>query len=77
MLVGCLVDICPYGNFESARDHFFGTCLEHSKATALHVPEVLLHTISSTTLESGWKAYEEQTVTGKNGMIYIRRRPLK
>lgn len=28
-LIGCLVDICPYGNFESARDHFLGTCLEH------------------------------------------------
>lgn len=27
-LVGCLVDICPYGNFFSARDHFWGTCLE-------------------------------------------------
>lgn len=29
-VLGCLVDICPYGNFESARDHFEGTCLEHS-----------------------------------------------
>lgn len=28
-VIGCLVDICPYGNFESARDHFLGTCLEH------------------------------------------------
>lgn len=28
-LLGCLVDICPYGNFESARDHYLGTCLEH------------------------------------------------
>lgn len=27
-LVGCLVDICPYGSFFSARDHFWGTCLE-------------------------------------------------
>ncbi|KAG7192545.1 uncharacterized protein KQ657_001642 [Scheffersomyces spartinae] len=29
LLLGCLVDICPYGTFESARDHYFGTCLEH------------------------------------------------
>lgn len=28
-VIGCLVDICPYGKFESARDHFLGTCLEH------------------------------------------------
>lgn len=28
-LLDCLVDICPYGTFESARDHYFGTCLEH------------------------------------------------
>lgn len=76
VLVSCLVDICPYGNFESARDHFLGTCLEHSKATALHVPEVVLYTAASTMLESAWQTYEEQTVTGKNGMIYIRRRPL-
>lgn len=27
-LIGCLVDICPYGTFELARDHFLGTCLE-------------------------------------------------
>lgn len=32
-LIGCLVDICPYGTFESARDHFLGTCLEHEKPT--------------------------------------------
>ncbi|CCH46339.1 Midasin [Wickerhamomyces ciferrii] len=31
-LVGCLVDICPYGNFFSARDHFWGTCLERLSA---------------------------------------------
>lgn len=30
-LVGCLVDICPYGVFDSARDHYLGTCLEHKK----------------------------------------------
>ncbi|KAI3403320.2 hypothetical protein KGF56_003908 [Candida oxycetoniae] len=30
-LVGCLVDICPFGTFQSARDHFIGTCLEHGK----------------------------------------------
>lgn len=28
-LIGCLVDICPYGAFDSARDHFVGTCMEH------------------------------------------------
>lgn len=76
VLVSCLVDICPYGNFESARDHFLGTCLEHSKATALRDHEVLLYTTDVTMIETGWQAYEEQTVTGKNGMIYIRRRPL-
>lgn len=27
-LVGCLVDVCPYGDFLNARDHFWGTCLE-------------------------------------------------
>lgn len=32
-LVACLVDICPYGNFESARDHYLGTCMEHGMAT--------------------------------------------
>ncbi|CCE72945.1 Piso0_000552 [Millerozyma farinosa CBS 7064] len=31
VLIGCLVDICPYGVFDAARDHFLGTCLEHSK----------------------------------------------
>lgn len=31
-LVGCLIDLCPYGSFESARDHFLGTCLEHKRA---------------------------------------------
>lgn len=30
-IFGCLVDICPYGNFESARDHYLGTCLEHNR----------------------------------------------
>lgn len=30
-LVGCLVDICPVGNFEASRDHFIGTCLEHGR----------------------------------------------
>lgn len=29
-LVSCLVDICPLGNLDSARDHFLGTCLEHN-----------------------------------------------
>lgn len=32
-IVGCLIDICPFGNFNSARDHFLGTCLEHGKPT--------------------------------------------
>ncbi|KAG7663564.1 uncharacterized protein J8A68_002950 [[Candida] subhashii] len=32
-LIGCLVDICPYGTFLSARDHFMGTCLEHGRPT--------------------------------------------
>ncbi|RLV95237.1 hypothetical protein JA1_001233 [Spathaspora sp. JA1] len=27
----CLIDICPYGAFLSARDHFIGTCLEHGR----------------------------------------------
>lgn len=31
LIIGCLVDICPYGTFESSRDHFLGTCLEHNK----------------------------------------------
>ena len=30
-LIQCLVDICPYGTFLSARDHFLGTCMEHGK----------------------------------------------
>lgn len=34
ILIGCLVDICPYGVFDAARDHFLGTCLEHSKPTS-------------------------------------------
>lgn len=29
-ILGCLVDICPYGTFESSRDHYLGTCLEHN-----------------------------------------------
>ncbi|EGV65158.1 hypothetical protein CANTEDRAFT_113633 [Yamadazyma tenuis ATCC 10573] len=32
-ILGCLVDICPYGTFEAARDHYFGTCLEHGQPT--------------------------------------------
>lgn len=32
-MIGCLVDICPYGTFNSARDHFLGTCLEHGAPT--------------------------------------------
>lgn len=28
-LFDCMVDNCPYGDFEAGRDHFFGTCLEH------------------------------------------------
>ena len=32
-IVGCLIDICPFGNFNSARDHFLGSCLEHGKPT--------------------------------------------
>lgn len=27
-VIDCLVDICPYGNFFGARDHFWGTCVE-------------------------------------------------
>ena len=26
---GCMIDICPWGNFDAGRDHFLGTCLEH------------------------------------------------
>lgn len=32
-IVACLVDICPFGTFLSARDHYIGTCLEHGKPT--------------------------------------------
>ncbi|GMG30951.1 unnamed protein product [Ambrosiozyma monospora] len=27
--LGCLTDVCPFGNFFPARDHYLGTCLEH------------------------------------------------
>lgn len=37
-IIACLVDICPLGNFESARDHFLGTCLEHNRPAALFPP---------------------------------------
>lgn len=37
-VLGCLVDICPYGTFESSRDHYFGTCLEHGKPTNGNYP---------------------------------------
>ncbi|ABN67723.2 predicted protein, partial [Scheffersomyces stipitis CBS 6054] len=30
-VLGCMVDICPYGTFFSGRDHFIGTCMEHGK----------------------------------------------
>lgn len=30
-LLSCFIDICPLGTFFSARDHYFGTCLEHGK----------------------------------------------
>lgn len=32
-IVTCLVDICPFGVFVSARDHYIGTCLEHGRPT--------------------------------------------
>ncbi|EMG46345.1 hypothetical protein G210_3406 [Candida maltosa Xu316] len=32
-IIGCLVDICPFGAFLSARDHYIGTCLEHGRPT--------------------------------------------
>ena len=32
LTIGCLVDdICPFGTFISARDHYIGTCLEHGR----------------------------------------------
>ncbi|CAH2351487.1 hypothetical protein CLIB1423_03S07404 [[Candida] railenensis] len=39
-LIGCLVDICPYGTFELARDHFLGVCLERQSnpAPPSHLP---------------------------------------
>lgn len=37
-VIGCLVDICPYGTFEASRDHYFGTCLEHEKPTYGNYP---------------------------------------
>ncbi|KAG2732038.1 hypothetical protein G9P44_004455 [Scheffersomyces stipitis] len=30
-VLGCMVDICPYGTFFSGRDHFIGTCMEHGR----------------------------------------------
>lgn len=37
-VIGCLVDICPYGTFEASKDHYFGTCLEHKKPTYGNYP---------------------------------------
>ncbi|SGZ47202.1 CIC11C00000001789 [Sungouiella intermedia] len=52
ILIGCFVDICPYGNFESARDHFLGTCMEHQvpkDATTIQsstMPSVIVPSVS-------------------------------
>ncbi|ODV74108.1 uncharacterized protein CYBJADRAFT_162268, partial [Cyberlindnera jadinii NRRL Y-1542] len=35
-VLGCLVDICPYGTFFSARDHFWGTCVEMLEPRGLY-----------------------------------------
>lgn len=47
-VTGCLVDICPYGSFESARDHYYGTCLEHKKPTFGRYPPYYPIPVSST-----------------------------
>lgn len=46
--MGCLVDICPVGNFEASRDHFIGTCLEHKDPTILFVTLFLQSSIKNT-----------------------------
>ncbi|CAI5759760.1 unnamed protein product [Candida verbasci] len=58
-IIGCLIDICPYGVFLSARDHYLGTCLEHGKPTITNpeppepiYPKNKPNNISTTKIES-------------------------
>lgn len=67
-LQGCLVDICPYGNFESARDHFWGTCREHSLPIGSDLGVYAKPTASP--LDS--RQWEQ---TGADAMHYIVQRP--
>ncbi|CAH6723831.1 hypothetical protein CLIB1444_21S00364 [[Candida] jaroonii] len=62
-IFGCLVDICPYGNFESARDHYLGTCLEH------HHP----HTPQESTTSTVGSATEDCDEPTKTSTIVVPR----
>lgn len=35
-IVGCLTDICPFGNYNTARDHFLHACSKHGDAIRFH-----------------------------------------
>lgn len=60
LIIGCLVDICPFGTFISARDHYIGTCLEHGRPSitnpvpppAIWPPEPKVSSISNTTMRT-------------------------
>lgn len=60
LIIGCLVDICPFGTFISARDHYIGTCLEHGRPSitnpipppAIWPPEPKVSSISDTTMKT-------------------------
>lgn len=68
-VLGCLVDICPYGTFESSRDHYFGTCLEHGRSTngnyppGYKPPEILSSALSSFTMSLSTTSKTESTQT--------------
>lgn len=73
-VIGCLVDICPYGTFESSRDHFLGTCLEHQRDhyNPPHLPPLVMHpaTKSSAAVTTASPSPELTTVPESSSTLY-------
>lgn len=80
-LLSCFIDLCPVGNFYSARDHYLGTCLEHN-----HPPDAIQARPSSPAAPQPSKAlltehdngqyYVEEHFEDEDGVQYVVRTPL-
>lgn len=77
---GCLVDICPYGNFESARDHYVGTCQEHGQRLGNQFdfagPVALVEPPYTNTAQTAEQAWQEDELVDTDGIHYIMRQSL-